>query len=94
MGIVGSFSGLKRLGREADISSPCSAAVKNVWYHNSTSLYIFMGLYLIKPSEIYYFLFRSGSGRKSALICDRLLTWIRFKCLPSFHMNSRVVKKV
>jgi hypothetical protein len=36
MGTRGSFPGVKRPGREADHSPPCSAEVKNAWSYTST----------------------------------------------------------
>jgi hypothetical protein len=36
VGTKGSFPGVKRPGREADKSPPCSAEVKNVWSYTST----------------------------------------------------------
>jgi hypothetical protein len=36
MGTRGSFPGVKRLGREADHSSPSNAEVKNEWSYTST----------------------------------------------------------
>jgi hypothetical protein len=48
-------SGIKRLGRQADNSSPSSAEVKNVWSYTSTSPYIFMALCLSKHTDIFTF---------------------------------------
>jgi hypothetical protein len=36
VGTGGTFPGVKRLGREADHSSPSSAEVKNAWSYTST----------------------------------------------------------
>jgi hypothetical protein len=38
----GSFSGVKRQGREADHSTPTSAEVKKMWIYTSTLPYVFM----------------------------------------------------
>jgi hypothetical protein len=37
-----SFPGVKRPGREADLSPPTSAEVKKTWVYTSTPLYAFM----------------------------------------------------
>jgi hypothetical protein len=42
MGPGGSFSGVKRPGREADHSPPTSAEVKKMWIYTSTTPYAFM----------------------------------------------------
>jgi hypothetical protein len=47
MGTVGSFSGVKRPGREADHSPPASAEVKKMWIYISTPTYAFMAQCLI-----------------------------------------------
>jgi hypothetical protein len=48
MGARGSFSGVKKLGHEADHSSPCSTKVKNAWSYTFSLPYIFMAWWLIK----------------------------------------------
>jgi hypothetical protein len=42
MGTGGSFSGIKRQGREADHSPPTSAEVKKMWMYTSIPSYVFM----------------------------------------------------
>jgi len=42
-----SFTVIKRSGREADHSPPCSTEVKNVWCYTSTPPYVFMAWRLI-----------------------------------------------
>jgi hypothetical protein len=42
MGTGGSFSGVKRQGREADHSPPTSAEVKKMWIYTSTPPYVYM----------------------------------------------------
>jgi hypothetical protein len=42
MGTGGSFSRVKRQGRETDHSPPTSAEVKKMWNYTSTPLYVFM----------------------------------------------------
>jgi hypothetical protein len=42
MGTGGSFSGVKRQGREADHSPPTSAEVKKMWIYKSTPPYSFV----------------------------------------------------
>jgi hypothetical protein len=42
MGNEGSFTGVKRPGREADQSAPSSAEVKKMWIYTSTAPYAFM----------------------------------------------------
>jgi hypothetical protein len=42
MGTGGSFSEVKRQGREADHSPPTGAEVKKMWIYTSTPLYVFM----------------------------------------------------
>jgi hypothetical protein len=42
MGTGGSFTEVKRQGREANHSPPTSAEVKKMWIYTSTSLYVFM----------------------------------------------------
>jgi hypothetical protein len=41
-------TGIKRPGREADHSPPCSADVTNAWCYTSTPRYVFMAWYLVK----------------------------------------------
>jgi hypothetical protein len=42
MGTGVSFTGVKRLGREADYSPPTNAEVKKMWIYTSTLPYAFM----------------------------------------------------
>jgi hypothetical protein len=42
------FSGVKLPGREADLSPPSSAEVKNAWSCTATRQYFFMALCLVK----------------------------------------------
>jgi hypothetical protein len=42
MGAGGSFSGVKRQGREADHSPPTITEVKKMWIYTSTPPYVFM----------------------------------------------------
>jgi hypothetical protein len=42
MGTGGSFTGVKRQGREADKSPPTSAEVKKMWIYTCTPLYVYM----------------------------------------------------
>jgi hypothetical protein len=42
MGTEGSFSGVKRQGREADHSPPTSAEVKKTWIYTSTPAHAFI----------------------------------------------------
>jgi hypothetical protein len=42
MGTEGSFPGLKRQGREADLSPTNSAEVKKMWTNTFTAPYVFM----------------------------------------------------
>jgi hypothetical protein len=41
-GYRGLFPGVKRQGRETDLSLPTSAEVKKMWIYTSTPLYVFM----------------------------------------------------
>jgi hypothetical protein len=49
--------GVKRLGREADHSSPCSADFKNAWSYTSTLQYVFMVWCLVKHRDNFTFTF-------------------------------------
>jgi hypothetical protein len=42
---------VKRQGREADHSPPCSAEVKNAWSYTSTPQYVFMVWCLVKRTD-------------------------------------------
>jgi len=46
---------VKRLGREADLSPPSSAEVKNAWICVYTPLYVFMASYLVKHRDNFAF---------------------------------------
>jgi len=49
--------GVKRPGREAEHSPPCSAVVKNAWSNTSTSSYVFMTWWLVKHGANFTFRF-------------------------------------
>jgi hypothetical protein len=48
MGTEGSFSGIKRPGRETDHSPPSSAEVKNTWSYTFTLSYVFTAWCTVK----------------------------------------------
>jgi hypothetical protein len=48
---------VKRPGREADISLPSSAEVKNAWSYTSTLHYVFMAWCSVKAQEHHYLIF-------------------------------------
>jgi hypothetical protein len=64
MGIRYFSLGLKRLGREADISPPYSAEVKNAWSYTSTPQYVFMAWCLVKHRDKFTFTFNSSQYLK------------------------------
>jgi hypothetical protein len=50
--VLGALSlGLKRPGRGADHSAPCSAEVKNTWNYASTPQYAFIVWWLVKRAQ-------------------------------------------
>jgi hypothetical protein len=51
MGAGGSFPGVRRPGREADHSPPCSAEVKNAWSYTFTPPYVFMAWNFVKQRD-------------------------------------------
>jgi hypothetical protein len=54
--IPGSLSpSFKRPGREADLSLPSSAEVKNAWSYTTTPPYVFMACCLIKHRDNFIF---------------------------------------
>jgi hypothetical protein len=53
VGTRGSFSDVKRVGREADHSPLSNTEVKNAWSYNSSPHYAFMDLCSVKAQELY-----------------------------------------
>jgi hypothetical protein len=68
---------LKRLGREADHSLPCSAEVKNAWSYTSTPQYTFMVWCLVKHRDNFTFIFTFYVNQESPCW---LTDWLTDKC--------------
>jgi hypothetical protein len=86
--------GVKRPGREADLSPPSSAEVKNAWSYTCTPEYVFMAWCLVKHRDNFIFTFTKYAFRFEILMTSvfdieskRASIYAFLRC-AAFSMNA------